>query len=313
MLSVCNIVKTPEEGALRASRRLFLMFLFLSGCGLGNRSVGSDQLVIGTVSYETGKDSIDQYARFNRYLGEKMRVVVQLEPAYSESKALERIKDNAWSLVFAPPGLAAVAITRHQYIPIFPLQGVNNLRSVIVVKQNSPYQDLKSLADKPFGIGQLGSTTGYYFPLYNLYGLTLSELVLCPTPKSVLEALATNKAEAGSLSLSEFNTLRSQISSTDFRILFTDRHVVPPGVVLLSPSIDLNLQETLRRLMADTPSQLADEVGFVPTGALPDYRYMISIVERVNSVFPAEQIKDGTPRLAQKPIHLFQQTAPTAQ
>lgn len=291
---------------MKTSRRSFLLLLLLSGCGVGSRSISTDQLVVGTVGYGSGEDLINRYARFNRYLEEKMRVIVQLEPAYNESKALERIKANAWSLVFAPPGLAALAISRHQYSPIFPLQGVSNLRSVIVVKQDSPHQDLKSLAGKPFAIGQIGSTTGYYFPIYNLYGLILSELVLCPTPKAVLEAIASGRAEAGALSMEELNSLRSQVSDTNFRVLFTDQHRVPPGVVLLSPTIDLNLQESLRRVIADTPSQIASEVGLVPTGSLPDYKYMISVVERVNSIFPAEQLQDGTSLLTQKPVRLFQ-------
>lgn len=290
---------------MRLSRRSCLLLLFLSGCSFGRHSIGSDQLVIGTVSYGAGEDLLNRYERFDRYLEEKMKLLVQLEPAYSESKALERIKANAWSLVFAPPGLAVIAMTKHQYTPMFPLQGVTNLRSVIVVKQDAPYQDLKSLTGKPFAIGQPGSTTGYYFPIYNLYGLTLSEFVLCPTPKAVLQAIATNKAEAGALSMEEFNALRSQIPNTTFRILYTDNHRVPPGVVLLSPTVNLNLQEALRRLMAESPSQIADEVGFVPTGNLPDYKYMISVVERVNSIFPAESTKDGSLLLMQKPVRLF--------
>lgn len=294
---------------MKTSRRSFLLFLFLAGCGIGSRSIGTDQLVIGTVGYGAGEDLIKRYDRFNRYLEEKMRVMVQLEPSYNESKALERIRANAWSLVFAPPGLAALAISRHQYTPIFPLEGVSNLRSVIVVKQDSPYQDLKSLAGKPFAIGQIGSTTGYYFPIYNLYGLTLAELVLCPTPKAVVEAIASGKAEAGALSVEELNALRPQISTTNFRILFTDQHRVPPGVVLLSPTIDLNVQESLRRVIANTPSQIASEVGLVPAGTLPDYKYMISVVERVNSIFPAEQLQDGTSLLTQKPVRLFQGNA----
>ncbi len=291
---------------MKTSRRSFLLLLFLAGCGVGSRSVSTEQLVIGTVSYGAGEDLINRYDHFNRDLEEKMRVVVQLEPTYNESKALERIRSNAWSLVFAPPGLAALAISRHQYTPMFPLEGVSNLRSVIVVKQDSPYQTVQSLAGKPFAIGQIGSTTGYYFPIYNLYGLTLSEFVLCPTPKAVLEAIASGKAEAGALSMEELNTLRNQVSTVTFRVLFTDQHRVPPGVLLLSPTVDLNLQESLRRLIADTPSQIASGVGLVPTGSLPDYKYMISVVERVNSIFPAEQVQNGASLLAQKPVRLFQ-------
>ena len=36
-------------------------------------------------------------------------------------------------------------------------------------------------------LGQPGSATGYYFPLLNLYGLTLSKIRLAPTPKQALQ------------------------------------------------------------------------------------------------------------------------------
>ncbi len=113
--------------------------------------------------------------------------------------------------------------------------------------------------------------------------------------------------------MEELNTLRNQVSKASFRVLFTDQHRVPPGVLLLSPTIDLNVQESLRRLIADTPSQMASEVGLVPTGTLPDYKYMISVVERVNSIFPAEQLKDGTSLLTQKPVRLFQERVASPQ
>jgi phosphonate transport system substrate-binding protein len=292
-----------KQGMLK--RRSFLGLLFLSGCTLGSQSIRGEELVIGTVSYGTGEDTITRYDRFEQYIEEKMRAFVTLEPAYNESKALERIKANAWALIFAPPGLAVIAITRYQYTPMFPLLGTSNLRSVVVVKKESPHEDLKALTGKSFAIGQPGSATGYYFPIYNLYGLTLSELVVCPTPKAVLEAIAQDKAEAGALSMEEFSALRPDLKPTEFRVLFTDPHKVPPGVVLISPSVDLNLQESLRRTMADMPSQVTNDAGFLPAGEVPDYKYMISVVERVRSIFPADQSQGGKSPLEQKPVRLF--------
>jgi phosphonate transport system substrate-binding protein len=295
---------------LKLSRRSLLLLLGLAGCGVGSQPrQGGRQLVIGTVSYGAGEDSIKRYDRFKRYLEEKMQAVVQVEPSYNEAKALERIRTQAWSIVFAPPGLAVIATTQHQYTPILPLEGLNNLRSIIVVKQDSPYENLTSLTGKPFAIGQVGSATGYYFPIFNLYGITLSELILAPTPKAVLEAIAEGKAQAGALSMEEFKTFRSQVSGTTFRILFTDSHQVPSGVVLISPKIDTLERESIHRIMGNTPSQLADEAGFVPTASVTDYKYMVSVVKRVQSIFPVDNTQGGMNLLTQKPIRLFQDGA----
>lgn len=295
------------------SRRSFLILLFLSSCGIGSRSLRGIQLTVGTVSYGTSNSS-NQYDRLKQYLAEKLQAVVQFEPAFNERKALERVKAQAWSLVFAPPGLAAIAMAQYQYTPLFPLIGVNNLRSVLVVLKDSPYSDLQSLAGKRLAIGQPGSATGYYFPIFNLYGLTLKELLVGSTPKAVLEAVAQGKADAGALSLEEFNLHRAQLSATELRVLHTDPHKVPAGVVLVSPSVDRNLQESIRKVLSQTPSVVADEAGFVPTGSIPDYDYMISVVNRVRSIFPADR-DEGAVLLAQKPVRLFSletQTAPQA-
>jgi phosphonate transport system substrate-binding protein len=289
---------------LKLSRRLFLALLFLSACRTRSLSSNRDQFVLGTVSYGSGEKTLTQYDRLTHYLEEKLQAVVQVEPAYNERKALERLKAQAWSIVFAPPGLAAIAMTKYRYIPLAPLEGINSLRSVLVVKKESPYQDLRSLTGKTLALGQPGSAVGYYFPIFNLYGLTLAGLTIEATPKAILEAIAQGRADVGALSMEELNTYKAQINQAEFRVLFTDAHTVPPGLVLLSPNVDRNLQESIQKVLNDAPSIVAQEAGFVPNGAIPDYKYMISVVDRVRAIFPAET-PEGAALLTQKPVRLF--------
>nr|WP_202925052.1 PhnD/SsuA/transferrin family substrate-binding protein [Myxacorys almedinensis] len=283
----------------------------MTACGK-TRPIQKNQLVLGTVSYGDGDRTIAQYERFNRYLGEKLQAVVQLEPAYNERKALERIAAQAWAIVFAPPGLAAIAMTQHRYIPLCPLEGINSLRSVLVVKSDSPYDDLRSLAGKTLAIGQPGSAVGYYFPIFNLYGLTLRNLEISPNPKGILEAIAQGKADVGALSMEEFNTYKAQVTQAEFRVLFTDTHNVPSGLVLLSPTIDRTLQDSIQKILREIPSVVAQEARIVPNGAIPDYKYMISVVERVRTIFPADT-SEGAALLTQKPVRLFNDSDPAAQ
>ncbi len=288
----------------RLPRRLFLASLLLAACSAQSRSSSRQQFVLGTVSYGSGEKMLAQYDRLTRYLSEKLLAVVQLEPAYNERKALERLKSQAWSIVFAPPGLAAIALTKYRYVAVAPLAGVSNLRSVLVVPKNSPAQTLGSLAGKTLAIGQPGSAVGYYLPIFNLYGLTLTSLVLTRTPKAILEALAQGKADVGALSLEEFNTYKNQVPPAEFRILFTDTHTVPPGLVLISPSVEQVTQESIQKTLNDLPSVVAQEAGLVPNGKIPDYTYMISVVERIRAIFPADT-QEGAALLTQKPVHLF--------
>jgi phosphonate transport system substrate-binding protein len=303
---------------LKTSRRLFLTSLFLSSCGIRQFSSGSgtptnasdkgstsgEQLTIGTVSYGSGKQPNTQYDSLKQYLEQKLHSLVQIEPTFNESKALERIKAQAWSLVFAPPGLAAIAISQYQYTALIPLEGINNLRSVLIVKKDATYQDLRSLTGKKLAIGQPGSATGYYFPIFNFYGLTLAELILAPTPKGILEAVAQGTADVGALSLQEFNTYKSEIPQAEFRILFADPHKIPTGAILVSSSIEKRMQESIRQVLKDSPSVISQEAGFIPSGTVSDYKYMISVVDRVRSIFPADQAQTAA-LLTQKPVRLF--------
>jgi phosphonate transport system substrate-binding protein len=296
---------------LPTSRRFFLTWLFLSSCGVRRFSTEEatspmrrEQLTIGTVGYGAGKQSIEKYDGIKQYLAQKLHSLVQIEPAFNENKALERIRARGWSLVFAPPGLAAIATSQYQYTALVPLEGIDNLRSIFVVRKDSKQQDIRSLMGKKLAIGQPGSATGYYFPLYNLYGITLAELIVSSTPKAILEAVAQGQADVGALSLAEFNTYKSEIPQTEFRILFTDPHPVPTGSILVSSTVELRLQDTIYQIFKNTPSTIAAEAGFIPNGTVPDYKYTIAVVDRVRSIFPADQ-RQAAALLMQKPVRLF--------
>ena len=144
-------------------------------------------------------------------------------------------------------------------------------------------------------LGQRGSATGYDLPLYNLYGLTLKDILSAPTPKTVMEWVAEGKAAAGAVSIAEYNLYSQELKQTQFRILYTDPHYVPAGVVLIGPNIERNRQEYIRKVMSELPSIAAQEVGYVPNGQIPDYKYMTDVVERVRLI---------SPQLQNKPIRL---------
>jgi phosphonate transport system substrate-binding protein len=281
----------------KLSRRLFIlqMLLTLAACAKEKKSQ-EIVLITGVISYGEGQKTLAKFERFRKYLGEKTRTVIQLEPAFNENLAMQNIQHLAWALVFAPPGLAAFAKANYQYVPIFPLQIDVNTRSIFIVRKDSPLQQLKDLQGKVVALGILGSAAGYYFPLYNLYGLTLASILFAPTTKTILEWVAQGKAAAGAMSLNDFNSLKTQLSNVEFRILFTDPQSVPTGAVLISPNIEANRQELIRNYMKEAPLSVIQEVGYVPNGDVPDYQYMISVVKRVTSV---------ATRLQEKPARIF--------
>lgn len=281
---------------LLLARFLLILWLPLSGCSQ-DRSNPPEKLTIGVVSYDTGVLSVDSYERFQDYLAKQTSSIVELEPALNELNAVQQIHSKAWSIVFAPPGLAAIAIGTENYTPIFRMEGVDNLRSVIVVREDSPIKSIADVANKAIALGEPGSAAGYYLPLYDLYGITLAEVRFAPTPKTVLAWLSQKSVAAGALSEKDFELYRYEFGQTKFRILHTSRSV-PPAVVLLAPTLDRNQEEQIKAVMSAAPSSITADAHYIPSANLPDYDQFIQIVKKVK---PLEA------RLREKPVVLLNQ------
>lgn len=257
--------------------------LTLVGCE-SSAPVDPTKLSVGVVNYGEGGRSLEQYDQLKDYLEASLKSIIEFEPAYNEVQAVQQIERQSWDIVIAPPGLAAIAISQKRYLPILPREGGDKERSVIVVKQNSPLQQLTDLAGQSISLGQEGSATGYYLPIYNLYGLTLSKVSFAPTPKALLESIASDQVTAGALSLADLERYRSAFGSSQFRILFRDTHPVPPGAILISPEVDRNLQQQIRQALESAPSSIAATAGYVADAKVPDYSYLIKVVQRVRPI-----------------------------
>ena len=267
-----------------------LVSAILLGCSSTSR-ISTQKLTIGVVGYGNEARSVDKYEPLQRYLAKQTNSIVELEPAYNELQALEQIQRQRWSLVFAPPGIAASAINEEQYLPLFPLEGFGSReRSLLVVRKDSQIKDLVDLSNKKVALGQPGSATGYYLPLYDLYGLTLAQVIFSPTPRQVLRLLEEGKVDAGALSEAEFQTFRYQFL-TNFRILQKSRSI-PSGLVILSPTIERNQQENISNSMRNAPASIVSDAGYVVDAQIPEYEEFIKLVEKVK---PLEKRVRQTP------------------
>jgi phosphonate transport system substrate-binding protein len=280
---------------LRRFCGLSLMLICLTACGSSELSE-QKKLSVGVVSYGDGGQSIEQFDGLKTHLESELKSIVELEPAFNEVQAVQQIERQAWDVVFAPPGLAAIAISQKQYLPLLSQSGGEKGRSVIVVRAESPIQSINGLSNTVVALGQRGSATGYYLPLYNLYGLTLAEVRLAPTPKTILMWISQGTVAAGALSIAELEQYRGDFSPTKFRILYRDVHPVPAGSVLVGPSIDRNEQQQILQALETVPPRVAASVGYVSNTTPPDYSYLIKVVKRVRPI--AQRIK-------QKPAPLF--------
>ena len=166
------------------------------------------------------------------------------------------------------------------YLPILPLLGTPNQKSVLVVRHDSTVQVLGDLANQTIALGEAGSATGYYLPFYDLYGLTLQKIEFAPTPATALEWVANGRVAAGAMAEDDFQQYRKTLEEGTFRILHTSRPV-PPGAVLISPAVDRNQQQYIELAMQNAPPTLTSDAGYVPNAAPPDLTQLIALVEKV--------------------------------
>ena len=271
--------------------KLFLLVsAILFGCN-STSQISTQKLTIGVVAYGNEVRSVDKYEPLQSYLARETNSIVELEPAYNERQALEQIQRQRWSLVFAPPGIAAISLKEQQYTPLFRLEGIGTReRSLLVVRKDSSIQNLVDLSNKKIALGQPGSATGYYLPLYDLYGLTLAQVIFAPTPRAVLRSLQEGKVDAGALSEAEFQTYRFEFE-TNFRVLQKSR-LIPSGLVILSPIIERNQQEQIRNVMRNAPASIVSDAGYVIDAQIPEYEEFIKLVEKVK---PLEKKVRQTP------------------
>ena len=266
-------------------KRIFLIIVIfaISACDRPQET-SIKRLSIGVVSYGSNNESLRKYADFKQYLGTRQNSMIELEPTYNEVRALSQIASKKWDLVFAPPGLAAIAISQYNYEPLVPLEGTDKTRSVIITKSDSKAEDRQDLAGQTIALGQKGSATGYYLPIFNLYGLNFKEVVYASTAKDVLELLNNDKVTVGALSLAEFNVLKRNYEANQFKIVHLDRHNIPPGAVLVSDRLERNQQEQIRIVLKETPSFIASNAGYLTSGEMPNYSYLVEVIERVQEV-----------------------------
>lgn len=256
-----------------------LVMLAIAGC-TDVETGPTDKMTIGVVSYGDSEVSLAQYQQFQTYLAEQTKIAFELEVAYNELKAVQQVESGNWSLVFAPPGLAVIA-GKQGYEQLFPLDDVDKSEhAYIVVREDSPLTTLTDLAYKTVAMGKPGSAAGYYLPLYDLYGLTLSSVKFAPTPQQLLAWVEEGSVEAGAISEQAFEQYKNQFSNTDFRILHQSKRKIPAGVVMLGV-VERGEGEFIRRVMAEAPSNITSDAKYIPTAPLPDYGDMIKVVERV--------------------------------
>ena len=205
----------------------------------------------------------DQF-RLRELLTVASRCEVQLEPVLSSEQARLRLQSGDWDLAFLPPGLTALALEqRGSYALVRQLGRRSNAKSQMLVRSDSGFETRGDLRGRRLGVLPRGSLTGFYLPLFNLYGLRFSE-VHYALSYAELRAMLTNGevdviAWDGSL----------PIDSTRFKVLHEDSHVIPLGALALSQSLLQSDHQPFLRQLDENVTQLPPSLGYA-SGVIPE-------------------------------------------
>jgi phosphonate transport system substrate-binding protein len=287
---------------------LVIIGLLGVGCDKKEETFNPDRLTIGIVSYGDGAVSLDKYQRFKDYIATHTKTIVELEPAYNELQAVEQVQRKNWEIVFAPPGLAAQAMSKSQYTPMFSMEGVSSTqRSLLIVRDDKPIQKIGDLSNKIVALGETGSAAGFYVPLYDLYGLTLSQIRSAPTPKTALGWVNEGTVDAAALSERDYEIHRHEFPATKFRVLHTSRWI-PSGVVLIGPTVERNRQQQIQKIMREAPPDITADAGYVPAAKIPNYDQFSQLIEKVRPLedkvksTPVTLLYQSTPNVVSTPV-----------
>jgi ABC-type phosphate/phosphonate transport system substrate-binding protein len=187
------------------------------------------------------------------------------------------LTDKKWDIVFARSPMIARFSQKQSYsylAGMFP--GSATYKSGIIVKANSPIRSINDIkANTVVALGDFNSASGFYMPVYDLYGKTFSaKIARGKSPKSIV---SEGKAEVGTVAIGD----QIKPNDSEFRIIHKSRDI-PGSGVYLSPRLASHHQQIKQVLLA-APKDITKKVNYgdVPE---PNYKEFDKIIDRVDSI-----------------------------
>jgi len=148
-------------------------FAFVAGAAQAQSSkVQYPELVLGIIPAENASGAGDRYAPFAAYLSKELGVPVKLRVANDYAAIIEGQRAGnihvAW---YGPASYATAYMTGVKTEPFVTTRnndGAIGYYSVLYVKANSPYKDIRDLKGKTIGFVDPNSTSGYNAPRFFL-------------------------------------------------------------------------------------------------------------------------------------------------
>ncbi len=229
----------------------------------------------------------EDYAALEDYLTEELRqalghvVDVRIEGGesltYQEAK--NQIAQKEWDLVFAYSPMNGVTAGDNGYVWIarmFP-QYPSYYQSVLFVREDSSIRSLEDIQPETvIALGQLGSASKFFMPVYDLYGKTVTLSRDHGRSQDIIDLIRSGEADVGAVAKSELE------DETGFRVIQESREI-PGSGVYLSPELSPEIRTIVRDALLAAPQEIQESANYGEGEAL-NYQEFRQITLRAESL-----------------------------
>jgi phosphonate transport system substrate-binding protein len=219
---------------------------------------------------------------------------------YQEAK--KRICSGEWQLTFAlSPLVTAQALDCGQK-PLYQLLGSRSYQAAYFVRGNgtltnikgSKQEILRQLEGKTLALNQVGSASGFYVPLYELYGRKFKKIALLGNYDTIKAKVQSGEFDVG---VAPLTTITGDVDfpQNTFRVLTTSFDI-PEGALLMDSKLDPVLSEKLIEILKSkdvyskvkAPDQknrvLTNYLLYDPSAPLPSYELFKPIKSKIDAI-----------------------------
>ncbi|MBV8508452.1 MAG: phosphonate ABC transporter substrate-binding protein, partial [Alphaproteobacteria bacterium] len=266
------------------------------------------ELIFAVVPAENASGVSDRYAPFMDYLSKVLGVPVKLRLANDYAAVIEGQRaGNIQIAYYGPASYAKAFLTGVKTEPFVTTRnndGAIGYYSVIYVKADSPYQDIRDLKGKTIGFVDPNSTSGYNAPRFYLHKIGLDvdtffgKSIITGSHENGIIALGKGTVDCAADWWNADNdsnltrmVKKGMAKKEDYRIIFKSALLPGSPYAYLSDLPD-DLKKTIQRAFAEAPEKdktafdrLSDgkDKEFVPVSH-KDYADIVEMIQFVDEM-----------------------------
>lgn len=266
------------------------------------------ELVLAIVPAENASGVSDRYAPFTAYLAKELGVPVKLRVANDYAAVIEGQRAGNIHIAFYGPASYSTAymtgVKTEPFVTTRNNDGAIGYYSVVYVKADSPYKDIRDLKGKTIGFVDPNSTSGYNAPRFflNKAGIDADSFfgksIITGSHENAVIALdkgtvdcAANWWNADNDSNLTRMVAKGMVKKDDFRIIFKSGLLAGSPYARLSTLPD-DLKTAIAKAFMDAPTKdkaafdrLSDskDKEFVPV-THQDYAETVEMIQYVNDM-----------------------------